>query len=184
LLLGFTTSKPIIFALSAAAFILFPFAAFLAYDRKVTRQQEEILSTANRSHAIVSSLFPSNVRDKLYSNQDPNSNASNSLATTNNNLTALMGPPIAELYPETTVLFADMVDFTKWSSGTSFWFALKIVFAYVHVLTNSHEQAVRDPSQVFTLLESVYCAFDSVAGRMKVFKVETVGDCYVAGMYP
>jgi hypothetical protein len=31
------------------------------------------------------------------------------------------------------------------------------------------------------LLESVYCAFDSIAARMKIFKVETVGDCYVAG---
>jgi hypothetical protein len=116
---GFTTSKPIIFALSAAAFILFPFVAFLVYDRKVTRQQEEILSTANRSHEIVSSLFPANIRDQLYSKQDTTNSA---LTTTNNRLTALMGAPIAELYPETTVLFADMVSFTKWSSGKLFLF--------------------------------------------------------------
>ena len=42
---------------------------------------------------------------------------------------------------------------------------------------------VRDPSQVFTLLESIYCAFDSVASRRNVFKVETIGDCYVAGTF-
>jgi Adenylate and Guanylate cyclase catalytic domain len=42
--------------------------------------------------------------------------------------------------------------------------------------------SVRDPSQVFILLESLYCAFDTIANRMKVFKVETIGDCYVAGM--
>jgi hypothetical protein len=117
LCLGFVTSNPIIFALSAAAFILFPFAAFLIYDRKVTRQQEEILSTANRSHAIVSSLFPSSVRDQLYSNQDIDKKANTNLTTQQSPSAALMGPPIAELYPETTVLFADMVNFTMWSSG-------------------------------------------------------------------
>jgi hypothetical protein len=117
LLLGFTTSNPIIFALSAAAFILFPFVAFLVYERKISRQQEEILSTANRSHAIVSSLFPSNVRDQLYLNKDITNVANGGSAPTGSNATAFMGPPIAELYPETTVLFTDVVNFTKWSSG-------------------------------------------------------------------
>ena len=49
----------------------------------------------------------------------------------------------------------DLVGFTSWSS-------------------------VREPSQVFTLLETVYNSFDAVAKRRQVFKVETVGDCYVA----
>jgi class 3 adenylate cyclase len=63
--------------------------------------------------------------------------------------------PIAELFPNTTVMFADIAGFTAWSS-------------------------VREPSQVFVLLETVYRAFDNIAKRRKVFKVETVGDCYVA----
>jgi class 3 adenylate cyclase len=33
---------------------------------------------------------------------------------------------------------------------------------------------------VFHLLESIYNAFDEIAKARKVFKVETVGDCYVA----
>jgi hypothetical protein len=33
---------------------------------------------------------------------------------------------------------------------------------------------------VFVLLETVYRAFDNIAKRRKVFKVETVGDCYVS----
>ena len=33
---------------------------------------------------------------------------------------------------------------------------------------------------MFTLLETVYGAFDRIAKRRRVFKVETVGDCYVA----
>ena len=39
---------------------------------------------------------------------------------------------------------------------------------------------MREPSQVFVLLETVYSAFDAIAKRRRVFKVETVGDCYVA----
>jgi class 3 adenylate cyclase len=30
------------------------------------------------------------------------------------------------------------------------------------------------------LLETVYAAFDDIAKRRRIFKVETVGDCYVA----
>jgi class 3 adenylate cyclase len=44
-------------------------------------------------------------------------------------------------------MFADIANFTAWSS-------------------------VRDPSQVFTLLETLYGAFDQTAARRGVFKVE------------
>jgi class 3 adenylate cyclase len=63
--------------------------------------------------------------------------------------------PIADLFPETTILFADISGFTAWSS-------------------------TREPAQVFTLLETIYKAFDDIAKRRRVFKVETIGDCYVA----
>jgi class 3 adenylate cyclase len=38
----------------------------------------------------------------------------------------------------------------------------------------------REPAQVFVLLETIYRAMDKAAKRMNVFKVETIGDCYVA----
>ena len=63
--------------------------------------------------------------------------------------------PIADLFPFTTVLFADIVGFTAWSS-------------------------TREPAQVFMLLQGVYQAFDMIAKRRRVFKVETIGDSYVA----
>jgi len=63
--------------------------------------------------------------------------------------------PIAELFTDTTVLFADIAGFTAWSS-------------------------VREPSQVFTLLETLYGAFDRIASKRGVFKVETIGDSYLA----
>jgi class 3 adenylate cyclase len=54
-------------------------------------------------------------------------------------------------FPHTT----DIAGFTAWSS-------------------------TRDPSQVFILLETIYSAFDVIASRNRVFKVETIGDSYVA----
>ena len=33
---------------------------------------------------------------------------------------------------------------------------------------------------MFLLLETIYGSFDKIADRRKVFKVETIGDCYVA----
>ena len=63
--------------------------------------------------------------------------------------------PIADLFQETTIMFADISGFTAWSSE-------------------------REPSQVFFPLETLYRAFDQLASRLGVFKVETIGDCYVA----
>ena len=38
----------------------------------------------------------------------------------------------------------------------------------------------KDPEQMFILLETIFRAFDRIANRAQVFKVETIGDCYVA----
>jgi class 3 adenylate cyclase len=40
--------------------------------------------------------------------------------------------------------------------------------------------STREPCQVFILLETIYGHFDDIAKRRRVFKVETIGDCYVA----
>lgn len=57
--------------------------------------------------------------------------------------------------PTLQVIFADIVGFTAWSSE-------------------------REPQDVFLLLQTIYHAFDKLAKRRGVFKVETIGDCYVA----
>jgi hypothetical protein len=36
--------------------------------------------------------------------------------------------------------------------------------------------STRSPEQVFTLLQTIYQAFDKIAARRRVFKVETIGD--------
>ena len=38
--------------------------------------------------------------------------------------------------------------------------------------------STREPSQVFLLLETIYRCFDKISKSRRVFKVETIGDCY------
>jgi hypothetical protein len=130
-----------IYALSAAAFIIVPFLVFTVYDYKTSYRQNQILSSAKHSAAIVASLFPATIAEKLYATTLPImdeeddttvhllSNPTNSLRqgdlgrrhssigngsermATTRHLTNLFQPfhpnePLAEFYPETTVIFA------------------------------------------------------------------------------
>jgi hypothetical protein len=159
---------PLVIASVVAAVFVFTTAVFLMYDMMVERRQRMLLDTAKRSTAIVSSIFPKKVRDQLMmgANTRESSGTSNaakhrSIITGNTkslvNETSLPesgmannGGPIADLFPDCTVMLADVQGFTAWSSD-------------------------REPTEVFTLLENLYGAFDRVATRRKVFKVETVG---------
>lgn len=66
---------------------------------------------------------------------------------------------IAESHPEVTVLFADIVDFTKFSSGLS-------------------------ASELVDLLNDVFSAFDRLVDKYGLEKIKTIGDAYmvVAGL--
>ena len=37
---------------------------------------------------------------------------------------------------------------------------------------------MREPASVFVLLETLFRAFDKIAAKRMVYKVETIGDCY------
>ena len=142
--------------------MLFAVLMFLLYDRLVERRQAIVVDKANQTSAIVSSLFPKNVRDRLLEG-DTNDHAAGSFLSGKFRLKSFLNnsdddeglQPIADLFLETTVLFADIAGFTAWSS-------------------------TREPAQVFTLLQTLYQGFDAIANHRKVFKVETIGDSYVA----
>ena len=121
---------------------------------------------------LLQSLFPSNVHDRLFDdNAETKGKQPQKAETLESKQSKLKGmmmdtpglsaeddmddvlktKPIADLFPNTTIMFADLVGFTSWSSS-------------------------RDPSDVFMLLETLFRAFDKIANRRRVFKVETIGD--------
>jgi class 3 adenylate cyclase len=238
----YQTKRPVKFAVSVVLIFVLVSLVFMIYDWIVERRQERILTTANRNDAMIASLFPPNVRQRLMeeamlasTTTTPNHNnaVSDNTTTSRSNQTRILkslggvaqrygggeggglpvlpfgrtsisspgtvntkdssrpgtvpvfpgeksvsspgkqavdswlsgiqedaihvhsSRPIADLFPQATVLFGDLVGFTAWSSA-------------------------REPSQVFTLLETVYHSFDTIARKLSVFKVETIGDCYVA----
>jgi class 3 adenylate cyclase len=167
----------VIYTISVALIFLFTAAMFLIYNRLVEHRNTVVMKSANETHAIVSNLFPKGFRDRLVHREgrEMDSRENKWLAHVARNMPKrglstfvrdgdshtkqitmpMSSKPLADLYPESTLMFADVVGFTAWSS-------------------------VREPSQVFILLETLYQAFDEIAKRRRVFKVETVGDCYVA----
>jgi hypothetical protein len=63
---AYTSYNSITFALAAVFIFAFTSVVFYLYDAKVESRQAKVMSTATRTSAIVSSLFPSGVRDRLY----------------------------------------------------------------------------------------------------------------------
>jgi adenylate cyclase len=62
---------------------------------------------------------------------------------------------IADAYPATTILFADIVGFTPWAQRTA-------------------------PERVVAVLDGLFSAFDELAGRSGLEKIRTIGDGYMA----
>jgi len=146
------------------------------YDLTVKRRQEKVMQSHTKTERIIDSFFPSQFRERLFEEDSDskgegngdwrankanveikniNSTGKQDLPTHEDIPELSMKKPVAEYYDSTTIMMADIHGFTAWSS-------------------------VREPSQVFMLLETIYGAFDTLAQRRHVFKVETVGDCYVA----
>lgn len=168
---SYSSARPIVYATLVFCVFVFTALVFTAYDWLLQRRKNHLEEKAKQANAVVTSLFPSNVRDRIL--KDVNEqvekdvkdkkgkkffrHAKSELKTflddeEKGEGDAFDTKPIADLFPQATVMFADIVGFTAWSS-------------------------VREPSQVFTLLETVYHSFDDIARRRRVFKVETVGDC-------
>jgi phospholipid-translocating ATPase len=88
-------------------------------------------STAAKIRDFVDRLLPKHVRDSVASDE-------------------LVG----ETAEEVTLLFADIVGFTAYSSG-------------------------RTPHEVVNMLSQLFTAFDKECNRLNLYKVYTIGDCYV-----
>ena len=67
---AYITNDAIIFTVASILIFTFTTIVFVLYDYLVEQRQQKVYKTAVRSTAIVSSLFPSTVRDRLYVEQD------------------------------------------------------------------------------------------------------------------
>ena len=169
----YISSTPVVVTLSVVIVFAFTLIMFVVYDRLVERRQNLVLRRAEQTTGIVTSLFPKNVAERLIQEEEDEGRSqqqhhhhhqqqhSRFRSSKNKRLHDFLDGKklpkscLADLFPHCTVLFADISGFTAWAS-------------------------TKDPPQVFCFLESVYNAFDEIAVRRRVFKVETVGDCYVA----
>jgi class 3 adenylate cyclase len=114
-------------------------AACAHYARRATLIAEAALDRAHqRSEELLLNILPPSIARRL----------------------KLSGGTIADGFAEVSVLFADIVGFTRMSSRLA-------------------------PERVVDLLNELFCQFDDVAGRLGLEKIKTIGDCYmVAGGLP
>lgn len=169
-----STNQPLRFMLIILATFGVTSLIFMVYDYFVEQRQKVVMTKAIKSTAVVHTLFPENVRSRLFEDSSNTNQGSSHVRRSSPGVTATTadnnassqtfdadhlgrsnGPMVADLYKDCTVLFADLAGFTKFSSG-------------------------REPKDIFLLLETLYGAFDRTAKRRGVFKVETIGDCYLA----
>jgi Adenylate and Guanylate cyclase catalytic domain len=161
----YVTNKPAIYTCVVVLAFVFTALTFALYDFAIARRQKKLLRKAKQSTAIVASMFPKDVQKRILEEAEAMEEANGTKKwrsrgaakqqlktfllendTAGSHPSIPVTKPIADLFTETTVAFMDIAGFTAWSS-------------------------VRDASQVFLLLESVFHKFDSVALQRRVFKV-------------
>ena len=111
---NYITWKPILYTSLFVIVFVFTSFVFLVYDCLVERRNRLVMTTAVKSHEIVSNLFPENVRGRLFGEGGAKeSTASDGMGP--QGIADMMDSrgrirdgsrPIADLFPATTVLFA------------------------------------------------------------------------------
>jgi hypothetical protein len=82
------SNSAVIFTLVVSGTFLLVLLTFGIYDLFVQRRQNKVVSAALRSHAMIASLFPSNVRARLFDEDLPSSNAGSEKALANSSTDA------------------------------------------------------------------------------------------------
>ena len=109
------------------------------YARRATLIAEAALDRAHqRSEELLLNILPPSIAQRLKAS----------------------GGTIADGFTNVSVLFADIVGFTRLSSRLS-------------------------PERIVNMLNELFCKFDDLAGQLGLEKIKTIGDCYmVAGGLP
>ena len=103
------TNTPWVYAVVLLALFFLTSFVFLMYDWVVQLRQKKVMKSAMASGAIVSSLFPEQVRNQLYQeNEEKKAAASWANTTAAAAAGPITGKPNAHLYDGTTIFFADL----------------------------------------------------------------------------
>ena len=194
---------PAIFTFVVAAVFSLLIVAFVIFDRMGTRRNAKVEDVAIRTNTIVSQLFPKQVTSQLIKDVDfLTSKPFDEEVMENNNeqhqlQQSLLGGGGGSL-TSTTKGVCQVVDLypcklptncyelrLAFKSRISCLFACAIVSSASTILfagiSGFQEWSTnRDPRQVFNLLEALFSAFDKIASRRGVYKVETMVELYVA----
>lgn len=119
---AYQTNDPLIFAIVIFSTFMLTALVFVVYDFLVERRQKKVLTSATRTGALVNSLFPATVRDRLMDDANEVSKGKDIFTASQDkeatvgskNIEVYKTPPIADSFPNTTVMFADLVGFTSW----------------------------------------------------------------------
>ena len=107
----FVTNKPVIFAVVVGAVFLFTSIIFVIYNILVERRQQIVVERAVKSSAVVSSLFPEQIKEQIINNSAPNPTKDQQKIWNNDGKKKELNGqpkarPMASKYPETTIMFA------------------------------------------------------------------------------
>jgi CHASE domain len=117
----FASNKPLLYSTAVVLIFLGTTFVFLMFDFAVAIRQRRVAAKARRADALVSSLFPSNVREQLLKDADDHiqreedaqkklrlrltASMSSTFSGTNGSMAhAKNSRPIADLFPNTTVM--------------------------------------------------------------------------------
>jgi len=102
---------------------------------------DQVLIEQHRSERLLLNVLPRAIAERLKGFQDA--------------VDGTFPDVIADNFPEATVLFADIVGFTKFAPGVS-------------------------PEQLVGLLNEIFTGFDTIADSRGLEKIKTIGDAYMA----
>jgi hypothetical protein len=174
---SYRSQRPVKAIVAIVLCFLYVAIIFIVYDFLLSRRLSYLSLLASTSTSILDQLFPSFIQDRLFKrflkksasevversqSRDEltrkaslnNASSFRSLNTISIDSRSEDTAPICEAFEKSTVFFADIAGFTKWSSG-------------------------HKPLEVFEFLETLFQYFDEAARDNGVFKVETIGDWWV-----